>query len=179
MKGIVFTEFLEFVEDNHGILVVDKIIEKSKLASGGIYSAVGTYKHEEIVQLVTHLSDELNIDINPLLKIYAQHFFNVLLTSYPTFFEGQTDSFEFLSLLDTYIHPEVLKLYPDAELPTFNVEHRDEKLLIMLYESQRGMYSFADGLMQGCLDHFKDNASIKLVLLEESGNKVKFIIERR
>lgn len=179
MKGIVFTEFLEFVEDNHGILVVDKIIEKSKLESGGIYSAVGTYKHEEIVQLVTHLSEELKIDIHALLKIYGEHFFNVLLASYPVFFKDQNDSFEFLSLIDSYIHPEVLKLYPDAELPRFNVVYKDETKLVMIYHSQRGMYSFAEGLMQGCLDYFKEKTSIDVELLEEIGNKVQFTIIRK
>ena len=35
MKGIVFTEFLEMVEEKYGYEVVDQIIEESKLPSGG------------------------------------------------------------------------------------------------------------------------------------------------
>ena len=36
MKGIVFTEFLEMVEEKFGLEVVDYIIESSELASEGI-----------------------------------------------------------------------------------------------------------------------------------------------
>ena len=43
MKGIVFTEFLEMVEDKFSFDVVDTIIEQSELESGGVYNAgVGT-----------------------------------------------------------------------------------------------------------------------------------------
>lgn len=178
MKGIVFTEFLEFVEDHHGILVVDKIINNSDLKSGGIYTTVGTYEHHEIVQLVTQLSSELNIDINTLLGVYGEHFFNVLLNSYPSFFDSQTDCFDFLSTVDNYIHPEVLKLYHDAELPRFYVEEKTDKDLVLIYSSERGMYTFAEGLMKGCLAHFKDESEIKSTLLDEHGKRVKFHIKR-
>ncbi|MBT8311465.1 MAG: hypothetical protein HKP23_01335, partial [Flavobacteriaceae bacterium] len=39
MKGIVFTEFLEMVEDKFGLEVVDTIIEKAELPSEGVYTA--------------------------------------------------------------------------------------------------------------------------------------------
>ena len=178
MKGIVFTEFLEFVEDHHGILVVDKIISNSDLKSGGVYSAVGTYDHYEIVQLVSNLSEELNVDINTLLYIYGEHFFNVLLSSYPSFFALQNDCFKFLETLDKYIHPEVLKLYPEAELPKFDVVESTEKDLVLVYTSDRGMYTFAEGLMKGCLAHFKDEAKIESTLLDKEGKRVKFHIKR-
>ena len=52
MKGIVFTEFLDLVEDKFGLEMVDKIIQSSDLESGGIYTSVGTYKFSEMLQLV-------------------------------------------------------------------------------------------------------------------------------
>ena len=45
MKGIVFTEFLEMVEDKFSADMVDDIIDDCDLASGGAYTAVGTYPH--------------------------------------------------------------------------------------------------------------------------------------
>ncbi len=43
MKGIVFTGFLELVEDKYGLEMVDEIITNSNLESKGIYTSVGTY----------------------------------------------------------------------------------------------------------------------------------------
>ena len=52
MKGVVFTEFLEMVEDRFSPEMADRIIEGAELASGGVYTTVGTYDHGEMIQLV-------------------------------------------------------------------------------------------------------------------------------
>jgi len=179
MKGIVFTEFLDFVEENHGILTVDKIIEKSNLESGGVYTTVGTYNHFEMVSLVTELSKELEVEITDLLKIYGEHFFDVLLKSYPGFFKDQNDCFDFLSSLDSYIHPEVLKLYPDAELPRFDTISRDEDHLRMVYTSNRALYSFAEGLIKGTFKFFEFPGELRVESVIEEGKKVQFVISRK
>ena len=51
MKGIVFTEFLELVEDKFGLETVDEIIQKSDLESNGIYTSIGTYKFSEMLNI--------------------------------------------------------------------------------------------------------------------------------
>jgi Haem-NO-binding len=51
MKGVVFTEFLEMVEDRFSPEMADRIIEGAELASGGVYTTVGTYDHGEMIQL--------------------------------------------------------------------------------------------------------------------------------
>jgi len=38
MKGMVFTEFIEFVEREFGFDVVDAMIEKSNVPNGGAYT---------------------------------------------------------------------------------------------------------------------------------------------
>lgn len=75
MKGIVFTEFLDLVEDKFGIEMVDKIIEQSELDSGGVYTAIGTYKFSEMLQLLENLSNNTGVSTDDLLLVYAEHFF--------------------------------------------------------------------------------------------------------
>jgi hypothetical protein len=179
MKGIVFTEFLEFVEDHHGIVMVDKLISNSTLESKGIYSAVGTYDHREMVQLVNWLSKETGVAIGKLLTIYGEHFFTVLYQSYPAFFEEINDCFQFLSTVDNYIHPEVLKLYPDAELPRFETELMEENEMRMVYHSERALYPFAEGIIIGLMTHYTNgNYTLKTELIDVNGKIVRFIITR-
>lgn len=177
MKGIVFTEFIELVEDKFGIEMVDKIISSAELPSGGAYTAVGTYSHSEMVSLLTELSSETSISIQDLLLTYGAHFFSVLSTSYPAFFKGQDDCFSFLESIDNYIHPEVLKLYPDAELPHFSAERVGDKELSLVYASDRALSSFAEGLIQGTVKYFNVDATVEKQLLEEDGTKVRFVIK--
>ena len=67
MKGIVFTEFLELVEDTFGLETVEEIIEKSNLPSKGAYTSIGTYAFSEMLSLLKHLSEKTNMAIDELL----------------------------------------------------------------------------------------------------------------
>jgi predicted hydrocarbon binding protein len=176
MKGLVFREFLEMVENEFGYETVDTIIEKSKVPSNGVYTSVGTYKAEEMFALVGELSRETNIPVNKLLFTFGKYIFNVFLKSYPVFFEHKKNSFELLADVEGKIHVEVLKLYPEAELPSFDVEMVNDKEMVMVYRSKRSMGDFAEGLIVGCTEFFNEKASIEKEIIEKDGTVVSFRI---
>ena len=178
MKGIVFTEFLEMVEEKFGYETVDLILEKSKEETNGIYTSVGTYKHAELVALITSLSEETALSIPKLLHAYGVYLFGTFLTSYPMFFEHVKSMFDFLENIDSHIHKEVIKLYPDAELPRFETNRINEKHLVMVYYSQRKMVDFGMGLIEASANHFETKIELTKTLLgDQSGNEVKIDIK--
>lgn len=178
MKGIVFTEFLELVEDKFGLDMVDKIISQSELESDGIYTSVGTYSFSEMLQLLQNLSNNTGVSIDNLLLVYAEHFFNVLVDSYPGLLAKYEDPIELLSSIENHIHVEVRKIYPDAELPTFQVLEKSNDSLTMIYKSSRAMHHFGLGLMNKTFEHFNSKASIVLEKIKEDGTEVKFLINK-
>ncbi len=178
MKGIVFTEFLDLVEDKFGLEVLDKIITQSNLESGGVYTSVGTYSFSEMLQLLQHLSAHTSISIDDLLLVYAEHFFGVIEESYPGLLATYKDPIEMLSSIENHIHVEVRKIYPDAELPTFEVVEKTQNTLVMIYKSSRAMHHFGLGLMNKTFEHFNAKASIVLEKLNEDGTEVKFLINK-
>lgn len=178
MKGIVFTEFLDLVEDKFGIEMVDNIIENSDLESEGVYTSIGTYSFSEMLQLLQNLSKNSGISIDNLLLIYAEHFFSVIEKSYPGLLKTYKDPIEMLSSIENHIHVEVRKIYPDAELPTFVVEEKSENSLIMVYKSSRAMHHFGLGLMNKTFKHFNSKAEIILEKIKEDGTEVRFIIRK-
>ena len=73
----------------------------------------------------------------------------------------------------------VKKLYPDAELPTFDCS-RTEHSLTMLYRSPRCLAALAEGLIQGCADHFREPIEIVTEDLSSGkGEVVRFTITKR
>ncbi|CAH8283635.1 heme-NO-binding protein [Mariniflexile fucanivorans] len=178
MKGIVFTEFLDLVEAKFGLEMVDKIINQSNLESNGAYTAVGTYEFSEMLQLLQHLSENTGISIDDLLLVYAEHFFSVLKKSYPGLFVTYTDPIEMLSSIENHIHVEVRKIYPDAELPTFEVVEKSKNSITLIYKSSRAMHHFGLGLMNKTFEHFNATATILLEKLKKDGTEVKFIITK-
>ena len=179
MKGIVFTEFIELVEDKFSPEIADAIIETANLPSGGAYTALGTYDHQEILQLVTRLSEATDIPASDLMRIFGRHLFNRFIALYPQLFVGITSAFEFLSYIESYIHVEVKKLYPDAQLPAFEYDRTNRQQLIMTYHSSRPFALLAEGLIDGCLAHFGEKISFRCEDLSAGrGTSARFILTR-
>lgn len=179
MRGIVFTELMDMVEQKFGYSMVDSIIENAKLETGGSYTSVGNYPYSELVCILVELSKQSGLSVDELQVIYGEHLFTVFSTNYPVFFDQDQSALQFLASVESKIHPEVHKLYPDAELPSFDVEHLDSKSLTMVYSSERKMGMFAEGLIKGCLTYFNESADILKDQLTEDGSKVRFTITRR
>ncbi len=178
MKGIVFTEFLELVEDKFGLEMVDRIIENADLPSKGVYTAIGTYDFAEMLSLVTNLSSYTDIDVDDLLLVYGEHFFSVIERSYSSMLDMYDDPIEFLASIENHIHVEVRKIYQDAELPTFRVVEKTQDKLVTIYTSSRALHSFGQGLMNSSLKYYKTKAEVVKELIKEDGTEVKFVITK-
>ena len=179
MKGIVFTEFFEMVEQKYGYNMVDQIISENSLSTGGIYTAVGTYDHSDMVKLLVSLSNHTKTGVPSLLKAFGLYFFDVLQKNYPQFLDKAQNAFDFLESIETYIHVEVRKLYPNAELPTFKTRRTQENKLEMVYLSDRRMSDFAEALIEKSMEHYGVQASIQKEPINEDGSQVKFIITKQ
>lgn len=178
MKGIVFTEFIEMVEKEYGLEIADDIIESSQLQSGGVYTAVGTYSHDEMLQLIGNLSAKTTTDVPVLLKAFGRYLFDTFLKSYPAFFDRTETAFDFLESIENHIHVEVRKLYEDAQLPKFTTQKIDEIGFEMIYSSERKMSDFAHGLIERTMEHFQTPYTLQKVNLTEDGTMVKFTIKK-
>ena len=114
MKGIVFTEFLDLIENKFGLEMVDKIISQSKLESKGSYTSIGTYSFSEMLQLLHNLELQTGISKDNLLLIYGEYFFNVIKTNYTDLLSSFKDPIEMLASIENHIHVEVKKIYNDS-----------------------------------------------------------------
>ncbi|NRB60291.1 MAG: heme NO-binding domain-containing protein [Winogradskyella sp.] len=178
MKGIIFTEFLELVEEKFGLEMVDTIISESNLESDGVYTAIGTYEFSEMLQLITHLSENTDIAVDDLLLVYAEHLFAVLVNSYPTLVEHYKSPMDLLASIENHIHVEVKKIYPDAELPSFKLEERTDDKMILVYNSERALYMLGKGLMLETFKLFNVPVNIDYEKINEEGTEVRFFINK-
>lgn len=178
MKGVVFTEFLDFVAKRYGDDAVDDIIDASVLPSGGAYTAVGTYNHTEMVTLCTALAEHTGEPAADLVRSFGTHLSATFVHGYPAFFARSGNFFDFLESIEAHIHVEVRKLYPDAELPTFKVEQRTPTRLVMEYRSPRRMSALAEGLILGTARKFGVEARVQTTPIEGSdGEAMRFVVD--
>jgi hypothetical protein len=178
MKGMVFTEFLEFVGERFGDDVVDDIIEVSALPSGGAYTSVGTYSHGEMASLCGALAERTQQPVGELVRDFGDRLSDTFARDFPDFFRRAGNLFDFLASIEAHIHIEVLKLYPDAELPRFVVEERTAARMVLLYTSPRKMGHLSEGLILGSARQFGVDVRVALEALEvDEGMSTRFVVE--
>lgn len=131
------------------------------LQSGAAYTSVGTYDHNELIQMVTKLSAKTGISIDELVFAFGGHLAKRFAVLFPDFFTASSTVFEFMKSLDSHIHVEVKKLYPDADLPQFGFDDSNPARLIMEYKSSRGFSTLAHGLMDGVIKYYKEPIHIE------------------
>ncbi len=166
MKGIVFTEFMEMVEHTFSAEVLDEVIDQAELPNSGAYTSVGTYDHEELVRMVVALSEQVQMPVEQLIRSFGRHLFGRFFQLYPAFFQHVSDVLSFLNGIETIIHSEVRKLYPEAQLPSFVCQLTDSGI-DMVYHSPRHFEELAHGLIEGAVAHFKTPYLIERLPLSE------------
>ncbi|MGR5177721.1 heme NO-binding domain-containing protein [Vibrio parahaemolyticus] len=174
MKGIIFTEFMELVEQQFGLEVLDEVLEMS--GDEGIYTAVGSYDHKDLVKLIVNLSKKTNIDATTLQQVFGKTVFKTLLASIPptASIGASKTTFQFLRHVEDYIHVEVKKLYSDAEPPKFDFISETKTEMIMDYQSARCMSNVCLGLIEGCAEHFGESIRVQMTPKVEDGSLVRF-----
>jgi hypothetical protein len=177
MKSMVFTEFLEMVEARWSPDLVDDRVDSTPLASGGRYTTVGTYGHEETVALAGGLSERTGIAVPDLIRAFGHHLFGRFAVSHPTFFGGISDAFDLLERIEDVIHAEVLKLYPDALLPRFDVPRQGDAMTLVC-RSSRHFEDLAHGLIEGCLEHFGERARLERAPQPDADGGIRFHLTR-
>jgi len=179
MKGVVFTEFLELVEERFSLEVLDRIITESGVASGGAYTAVGTYPAEEMWALVGALHGATGVPVPGLLEAFGEHLFARLAAGFPAFVGASPDAFALLDSVEGFIHVEVRKLYPDAELPTLTPRRVAGDVMELTYRSPRGLADLAVGLIRGCFAHYRTPFEMTREALDGArGTAVRFTLRR-
>ena len=179
MKGVVFTEFLEMVESQFSYEVVDAILEKVQPESGGSYTTLGTYDHNEIVNMVVALSEQTGAAAGDLIHAFGKHLFSRFSELHESFFQGLESTFDFLERVEDYIHVEVAKLYPDAQLPTLATDRSAVDTLSVHYQSSRPFADLAYGLIDGCISHFDEKVTVSREDLSDPvGLEARFTLQR-
>ncbi len=174
MKGLVFTTFFDFCERRYGADLLDDAIGAADLPHGGSYTSVGTYPFGEMVALVTAVVRLTGSTMPAVLEAFGEHCFGAWVRKFPATFEGK-DLFDVLAGIDAFHETEVRKLYPDAELPSFEVVERSADQLCLRYRSCKPLADLAVGVIRGAAQHLRSPVQISY---RPTGDAVDFAIRR-
>ena len=160
MKGIIFTELVYFVERHTSTVVSEQIINQADLDTKGAFTSVGNYPHDEALKLVSSAASILETPPEDLMRQFGGELFEHLIASHPEFLpEHVDDAFSFLSVVQSHIHTEVKKLYPESSPPNVSTVVENGKMIVT-YDSHRPFAMIAMGLIEGCCAYFDESLTV-------------------
>ena len=124
MKGIIFNLLEDVVIRNHGEDTWDQLLTATGL--DGAYTSLGSYPDEQIQALVGAAAQMLGLTPFEVLRWFGQQAIPLLFDRYPGFFSSQASTRPFVLSVNSIIHPEVRKIYPGADVPTFELRDAPE-----------------------------------------------------
>jgi hypothetical protein len=158
MKGVVFNLLERLVARDFGEDTWDALLEASGL--DGVYTSLGSYPDEDLTKLVHAASEALAMPSDDVVQWFGRNALPLFAERYPQLFEPHDSTRSFVLTLNDIIHPEVRKLYPGADVPEFDFDMR-AGVLVMGYRSTRRLCSFAEGLLLGAADHYRERLTIE------------------
>ncbi len=177
MRGILFTEYLDFIEARIGDEALEGLLLALDGKISGAYTSVGNYKFEEFAVLHTAVCGKLAADGAELAREFGYNLLGRFYTLFPEYFSEVPSGMDFLDKLGSHIHEEVKKLYPDAKPPDVALARESDDRCILHYYSHRPLAPVARGLTEACLDHFGDPYRVVDEIPVEGGTH--FVLEKK
>jgi heme-NO-binding protein len=159
MKGIVFNLLEDAVTRASGEDAWDDLLEAAGL--DGSYTSLGNYPDRHLTDLVQAASAATGAPSQEIVRWFGREALPALAAAYPGFFDPHENVRAFLHTLNDIIHPEVRKLYPGADVPTFGFATAEDGTVTMRYGSPRQLCAFAQGLIEGAAAHYGQTVSIE------------------
>lgn len=159
MKGILFNLLAEVVRREHGEDTWDRLLDAAGL--DGAYTSLGNYPDADMMKLVGIAASALNLPPDDVVRWFGRASLPLLAQQYPGFFQPHRDTRSFLLTLNDVIHPEVRKLYPGADAPTFDFDTSVDNILLMGYISARHLCAFGEGLIEGSAAYFNEQVHLE------------------
>lgn len=153
MKGVIFKAFEKFVVANWGDEFYEALIDATPSAGRGAFVGPGTYPDEVLVALLTTAVQKLGVEPAVALRSLGQFAFAQLAGGLPGCMKGHEHPLTFLESIDSIIHVEVRKLYPEARTPRILVERRGDGARLV-YDSPRRLCPLVLGLAEGACAAF-------------------------
>lgn len=159
MKGIVFNLLEGVVRREYGEDTWDDLLDVARLDGG--YTSLGSYPDEDLGKLVRAAASALGLPADEVIRWFGRQAIPILADRYPEFFEPHESTRPFLLTLNDIIHPEVRKIYPGANVPTFDCDTSDPHRLLMGYRSPRRLCALAEGFVEGAAALYRENVRLR------------------
>ncbi|WP_055665744.1 heme NO-binding domain-containing protein [Desnuesiella massiliensis] len=169
MKGTVVSTWMRTSRSLYGDEIVDKAMESVGWSPNKIFTPVETVEDDKIKKVIGEIAKAKKMDIGQLWRIIGKDNLKSFQKDYPAFFNHE-NLYSFLkSLFD--IHVVMTKKFAGAKPPLVEIEPISSREAYFSYRSERGMFDYFMGLLEGSSEFFKEK--IEIEQMEKASNYLK------
>jgi len=154
MKGIIFNLLERFIVENLGEDKYEEILSACALKTKEPFVGPGSYPDEDLMAIVAKTVETMGVTPPEALRAFGRFCLPILAEKFPGFMTPYDHPKEFLMTVDSVIHVEVEKLYPDAQTPSLAYDDPAPDRLVIHYESSRKLCQLMEGLIDGVADYY-------------------------
>lgn len=163
MKGTMVKCLEGLVTERFGAEKWAESLEKAGIPGGRAFTMLGDVDETEFMQIMKAVASVASLSMAQMMEAFGEHWSTVHApTVYAAYFSTAKSARELLLNLD-HIHDVMTKSMKSARPPRFRYEWHGDKLLIMHYQSNRGLVALMPGLIRGVGKHFNEKLTVRTV----------------
>ncbi len=157
MKGVLPKLMQEYVQQKYG----DKVYKAMQTAMGNpVFLASSSYPDDVIGKMAEHVARAAGANKRKVLYDLGFYTPGAFHRIYPAYFKNM-HSYKAFVLAMNDVHHRVTKDMPGARPPKFTYEDKGDVLFVN-YRSQRRLFDYFEGVLQGAAAYFKEKADITM-----------------
>lgn len=175
MKGTVVATWIKTCKGLYSNKTIDHVMEQVGWGKDKVFSPLEDIDDGEVKACIALIAESQRMSDKELWRLIGQDNVKAFAKDFPSFFKDQ-NMFSFLnSLFD--IHVMMTKKFEGARPPSVTLKVVSEKEALFTYESQRGMFEYCIGLLEGTKMYFEEDVSIKELRRDEQQLEIALIFE--
>jgi methyl-accepting chemotaxis protein len=176
MKGTVVSTWIKTCIRMYDKECIDNAMKSAGFEKDKTFSPMEDIEDGKVNKLFSEVARLNGISQGELWKKIGNDNINTFTKDYPAFFKHE-NLYTFLkSMYD--VHIVVVKRIPGAKPPILNLEPISNRAAIFTYQSQRGMFDYFQGLIEGSGKHFKENVVVEEISKTANELKLKLTFEK-
>lgn len=176
MKGTVVATWMKTNRKLFGDSVVDDAMNYVGWGRSKIFSPLENVDDQEIKRIIQYIAKKQNIQVGELWKKIGHDNIIAFSHDYPAFF-SHDNVYTFLrSLFD--IHIVMTKRFAGARPPIVAIEPISSNEAIFSYRSDRGMFDYFIGMLEGACNYFNEQVKVEEVSKSSTELTLKLTFEQ-
>ncbi len=160
MKGVIVKCLAEMVTEKFGKEKWEEALERAGLNRTTVFLATENVDDAAVLRVINSLCEILGISLQQAADAFGEYWVCTFAPKiYPVYYRGVNSAREFLQRMDE-VHQLTTQNLPDARPPRFGYQWKDNRTLIMTYNSKRGLIDIMVGLIKGVGKYYKENLQV-------------------